>query len=78
LDSKISQFLKTLKDDLDQGAKRQALDSILSQAMYFGQSLGRVGADFRPALVPILSQAALDVSLEHYKTLIKNSNLVLI
>lgn len=65
LDSKISQFLKTLKDDLDQGAKRQALDSILSQAMYFGQSLGRVGADFRPALVPILSQAALDVSLEH-------------
>ena len=64
LDSKISQFLATLKDDLGQGAKRQSLDSILSQAMYFGQSLGRVGADFRPLLVPILSEAALEVSME--------------
>jgi len=65
LESKIHQFLLTLQHDLDAGAKKQSLDSILSQAMYFGQSLGRVGADFRPSLAKILSRAALDVALEH-------------
>ena len=56
LESKINQFLVTLQHDLDAGAKKQSLDSILSQAMYFGQSLGRVGADFRPSLARILSR----------------------
>ena len=56
LESKINQFLMTLQHDLDAGAKKQSLDSILSQAMYFGQSLGRVGADFRPSLARILSR----------------------
>ena len=56
LESKICQFLITLQNDLDAGAKKQSLDSILSQAMYFGQSLGRVGADFRPSLAKILSR----------------------
>jgi len=65
LESKINQFLMTLQHDLDAGAKKQSLDSILSQAMYFGQSLGRVGADFRPSLARILSRAALDIALEH-------------
>ena len=59
LNSKLNQFLTVLKQDLDSGAKKQSLDSILSQAMYFGQSFGRVGADFRLSLVPILSQAVL-------------------
>ena len=65
LDSKIQQFLRMLQSDLDAGAKRQSLDSIMSQAMYFGQSLGRVGADFRPALVKIFSKTALEIALEH-------------
>ena len=65
LNSKLNQFLLVLKQDLDAGAKKQSLDSIISQAMYFGQSFGRVGADFRLSLVPILTQAVLDVALEH-------------
>lgn len=65
LESKISHFLASLDADLQAGAKRQSLDSILSQAMYFGQSFGRVGADFRPSLVPILSKYILEVAMEH-------------
>ena len=69
LNSKLNQFLTVLKQDLDSGAKKQSLDSILSQAMYFGQSFGRVGADFRLSLVPILSQAVLGM-ISHKKSLI--------
>ena len=65
LNSKLNQFLTVLKQDLESGAQKQSLDSILSQAMYFGQSFGRVGADFRLSLVPILSKAVLDVALDH-------------
>ena len=65
LESKISQFLTMLQTDLDAGAKKHSLDAICSQAMYFGQSLGRLGADFRPSLAAILSKAALDVALDH-------------
>ena len=64
LERKIADFLLVLRHDLKQGAKRQSLDSILVQAMYFGQSFGRVGADFRPALVSIFSEATLDLALE--------------
>ena len=73
LNSKLNQFLTVLKQDLESGAQKQSLDSILSQAMYFGQSFGRVGADFRLSLVPILSKAVLDVALEHLEgTKVKN------
>jgi hypothetical protein len=35
------------------------------QAMYFGQSFGRIGADFRLCLVPILTAAMRDVTMAH-------------
>ncbi|XP_063990637.1 conserved oligomeric Golgi complex subunit 8 [Diachasmimorpha longicaudata] len=43
LEEKLSQFLVTLEQDLP-GVS--SIDSILGQCTYFGQSFGRVGADF--------------------------------
>mmetsp|Transcript_6978 Transcript_6978/g.21239 ORF Transcript_6978/g.21239 Transcript_6978/m.21239 type:complete len:526 (-) Transcript_6978:148-1725(-) len=42
--------------DVHDGAN---LSTILQQTMYCGQSLGRVGADFRPLLVPVFETAVV-------------------
>ncbi|XP_071440488.1 conserved oligomeric Golgi complex subunit 8 [Hetaerina americana] len=49
---KISQFLRTLEDDLTKGVGN-SLDSIIGQCMYFGLSFSRIGADFRSLMAPI-------------------------
>ncbi|KAJ1527092.1 hypothetical protein ONE63_008632 [Megalurothrips usitatus] len=59
---KVMQFLSTLEQDLAQGVG-PSLDSVVRQCMYFGQSLSRVGADFRGLLAPIFVKA-LQQSIE--------------
>ena len=54
---KISDFLEVLEADLARGCASH-LEAILAQSMYFGLSFSRVGADFRPQLVPIFLAAA--------------------
>jgi len=50
---KLRQFVKTLETHLSEEMEEQSVDSLMGQAMYFGQSLGRVGFDFRAWLVPV-------------------------
>ena len=55
VNEKIGQFLEILRMDLAKGSC--AFDTVLSQCMYFGLSFSRVGADFRPLMVPIILNA---------------------
>lgn len=49
---KLEQFSSALRIDLASGVDGR-MDSVLAQCMHFGLSLGRVGVDFRPLVVPI-------------------------
>lgn len=57
--AQIWDFLHTLEADLSAGVGGR-LDSVLSQCMYFGLSFSRIGADFRPILLPIVHRAVLE------------------
>ena len=59
LQQKIKNFLNILRKDLKLGVGNR-LDSVLSQAMYFGLAFSRVGLDFRVLMVPIFEEAVLD------------------
>jgi hypothetical protein len=59
LQQKIKIFLEILRKDLKLGVGNR-IDSILSQAMYFGLAFSRVGLDFRVLMVPLFEEAVLD------------------
>ena len=65
LQRRVGIFLKSMEDDLDRGAQIVSLESITGQAMYFGQSFGRVGADFRLSLVALLTKSAREAAFKH-------------
>eukprot|EP00188_Purpureofilum_apyrenoidigerum_P002944 Plantae.Rhodophyta-Purpureofilum_apyrenoidigerum.ctg2989.p1 GENE.Plantae.Rhodophyta-Purpureofilum_apyrenoidigerum.ctg2989~~Plantae.Rhodophyta-Purpureofilum_apyrenoidigerum.ctg2989.p1 ORF type:complete len:526 (+),score=84.24 Plantae.Rhodophyta-Purpureofilum_apyrenoidigerum.ctg2989:243-1820(+) len=73
----IEHYLATIHTGLKDVHDGASLSTILQQTMYCGQSLGRVGADFRPLLVPVfesavvkLYQNGLRVTLLRFKAMI--------
>ena len=59
---KIDQFLKTFTDDLNGCVNNEfghyyPVESIVEPAFYFGLSMSRIGADFRPQIIPIINKA---------------------
>ncbi|KAL5271167.1 hypothetical protein ACHWQZ_G001714 [Mnemiopsis leidyi] len=63
LHKQVEYFLTLLNENLPR-CSGAILDSTLAQAMYFGMSLGRVGTDFRGALVPIFQRRILELCLK--------------
>lgn len=61
----IADYLEKLKDGVRHIADGAALNTVMQQAMYCGQSLGRVGADFRPSLPPIFEETVLRIYCSH-------------
>ena len=59
LQQKMKTFLRILSADLKLGVGNR-LDSVLSQAMYFGLAFSRVGLDFRVLIVTIFEEAILE------------------
>lgn len=55
------QYLTRLEDGLQDVRDGASLSTVMQQAIYCGQSLGRVGADFRSALAPLFEKAVLRI-----------------
>lgn len=61
----VADYLDRLEQGLRDIRDGAALNTVLQQAMYCGQSLGRVGADFRSALAPLFDEAVLRIYRSH-------------
>ncbi|CAG2121404.1 unnamed protein product, partial [Medioppia subpectinata] len=62
---KVNQFLDTLRADVKRCVNNEfghyyPIESIVEPVFYFGLSMSRIGADFRPQLIPIINDAIAD------------------
>lgn len=57
----VTDYLERLEEGVKNLTDGAALNTVLQQAMFCGQSLGRVGADFRAALPPMFESAVMRI-----------------
>ncbi|XP_075242383.1 conserved oligomeric Golgi complex subunit 8-like [Convolutriloba macropyga] len=57
--NRVNEFLDMLRDDLKAGASAR-IESVLNQAMYFGLSFSRIGADFRMLMLPVFNEVIVE------------------
>jgi hypothetical protein len=65
--AKISSLLSTLTRCLPMLTNGQQLAGVLEQSNYFGLSLARVGADFRPYLAPLFESRVIAMMEEQWR-----------
>lgn len=75
--SHVSRFLSKLEEGLADIRDGASLGTVLQQAMYSGQSLGRVGADFRPALVPLFEKAIMRIVSSHLNSALRQFEMMI-
>jgi conserved oligomeric Golgi complex subunit 8 len=73
----VSQYLQRLEEGLCDIRDGASICTVLQQAMYCGQSLGRVGADFRPVLGPLFDDAVMRVINSHLSAALRQFEMMI-
>jgi conserved oligomeric Golgi complex subunit 8 len=73
----VSQYLVGMEEGLRDVRDGASLSTVMQQAMYCGQSLGRVGADFRPALVPLFEDALMKIVNFHLNAALRQFEMMI-
>lgn len=73
----VSDYLERLETGIKDIRDGAALNTVLQQAMYCGQSLGRVGADFRAALPPLFEDAVLRIYNSHLNAALRQFEMMI-
>lgn len=73
----IANYLEKLEKGVKEITGCAALNTVLQQAMYCGQSLGRVGADFRSALPPMFEDAVLRIYNSHLNAALRQFEMMI-
>lgn len=72
-----SEYLRRLEDGVGELPDGAALNTVLQQAMYCGQSLGRIGADFRAALPPMFEEAVMRIFSSHLNAALRQFEMMI-
>lgn len=73
----VADYLERLQAGIRDIRDGAALNTVLQQAMYCGQSLGRVGADFRSVLPPMFEEAVLRIYNTHLNAALRQFEMMI-
>lgn len=73
----VSEYLQRLEEGVNELTDGAMLNTVLQQAMFCGQSLGRVGADFRAALPPMFEDAVMRIFTSHLNAALRQFEMMI-